>query len=58
MLSIISKPFNHPLFTNAFAIVVVRGTSMATRLLVLFLIARHVEPKIFGGISFVLAVVV
>ena len=57
MFSIISKCLNQPLFTNSFAIVVVRGTTMATRLLVLFLIARHVEPKIFGVISFVLAIV-
>jgi O-antigen/teichoic acid export membrane protein len=57
MYSIILKCLNQPLFTNAFAIVVVRGTTMATRLLVLFLIARHVEPKIFGVISLVLAIV-
>lgn len=46
-----------PVLSNTLALIVLRGTTTFTRLLVLFIIARSVAPDTFGAIVFALAVV-
>ena len=56
MLSRVINAARHPVSSNTTAIIFVRGSTIGTRLLVLFVIARYVSPAEFGVVAYMLTV--
>lgn len=56
MLSRLRYAVRHPVSSNTTAVIVLRGSTMGARLLVLFVIARFVTPTEFGTLALILTI--
>src|SRR4051794_21622943 len=55
-LPFLGQAIRNSVFSNSVSLIVLRGSTTATRLLILFIIARFSAPKEFGLISYAIAV--
>ncbi len=47
---------NNPLLSNTASSIIIRGTTTLTRIVVLFIIAKHTNPQFFGIITFAVTI--
>ncbi len=57
LVSTITSTLRRPIITNTAALILLRGTTVGTRVLAMFLIARFAAPNDFGNLAFLLSVV-